>query len=358
MSHQQSSGFTYQQAGVDNASAGRAKDRIGDMVRQTYTADVLGDFGHFGGMFRSPGDRSSILVSSADSVGTKVLLAVHAGRHDGIGVDLVNHCVNDILCTGARPLFFLDYFATSSLDEAVLGDIVAGMTTACHDAGCALIGGETAQLPGIYRENTYDLAGFIVGSVGEESIIDGSSIRPGHVVIGLPSNGLHTNGYSLARAVLGLTDSDAATLQGRLDEYVSELGEALGDALLRPHRSYLNLVQPYIDRGVITGMAHITGGGIRGNLERIIPDDCVAVIETGSWTTPPLFDLIQQRGEVASTEMFAVFNMGIGFILVVDETSAESIVTSEPDAYRIGYISSADSPSGRVILTGPGLDQE
>ncbi len=356
MSQQKPSGFTYQQAGVDNTSAGRAKDRIGEMVRQTYTADVLGDFGHFGGMFRSPGGGSEILVSSADSVGTKVLLAVHADRHDGIGIDLVNHSVNDILCCGARPLFFLDYFATSSLEESVLGDIVAGMATACQDAGCALIGGETAQLPGIYQENTYDLAGFIVGTVDEQSIIDGSAIRPGHALVGLKSNGLHTNGYSLARAVFGLTEGDPGTLRERLDAHYPELGESLGEALLRPHRSYLSMATRYIEQGIVAGMAHITGGGIRGNLERIIPDDCTAMVDTSSWQPIPLFELIREHGQVEPAEMFDVFNMGIGFILVVDEAAAEQIVEQEEDAVLIGTVTASDVSEDRVKLVGPGFE--
>jgi phosphoribosylformylglycinamidine cyclo-ligase len=353
VSEQQPKGFTYERAGVDNTGASRAKDRIGDLIRQTYTKDVLGDFGHFGGMFRSPGGGSSILVSSADSVGTKVLLAVHAGQHGGIGIDLVNHSVNDILCCGARPLFFLDYFATSSLNEEMLAEIVAGMTSACRESGCALIGGETAQLPGIYQESTYDLAGFIVGVVDEQAIIDGSRIEPGHVIVGLASNGLHTNGYSLARAVLGLADEEPGIIQQRLSEHVPELGESLGDALLRPHKPYLDTVYPWVEQGGIAGMAHVTGGGIVGNLSRIIPDNCSAVIDPESWETPALFELIQARGDVSTSEMFDVFNMGIGFVLVTDQERASQILGHETGAWRIGEIRQAGESDKRVVLGEP-----
>lgn len=351
MNDRDAPGFTYRQAGVDNSSGARAKERIGAMIRQTYTGDVLGDFGHFGGMFRAPVGRSPILVSSADSVGTKVLLAVHADRHQGIGIDLVNHSVNDILCCGARPLFFLDYFATSSLDETALADIVAGLSTACQDAGCALIGGETAQLPGIYQESTYDLAGFIVGSVEQDQIVDGSAITPGQVIVGFASDGLHTNGYSLARAVFGLNERAVSLVQDRLSEFIPELGESLGDALLRPHRSYLHALNPYIEEQIISGMAHITGGGIAGNLERIIPDDCVAMINVDSWERPPLFELIQERGNVPSSEMYDVFNMGIGFIAVADESTASRIVSKDSNALIIGQVIPGQTSDDRVVLS-------
>ncbi len=351
MNERQASGFTYQQAGVDNTSGARAKERIGQLIRQTYTDGVLGDFGHFGGMFRSPEGASTVLVSSADSVGTKVLLAVHAGRHDGIGMDLVNHSVNDILCCGARPLFFLDYFATSSLDQDVLADLVEGMSHACQAAGCALIGGETAQLPGIYQESTYDLAGFIVGVVEEERIIDGAAIKPGDAVIGFPSNGLHTNGYSLARAVFGLTGDDTSAIREHLSEHVPELGETLGDALLRPHRPYLQMIIPFVEQGLLSGMAHITGGGIVGNLERIIPAGCAAEIDVRSWEPPAIFTLLQQRGNVPVDEMFNVFNMGIGFIAVADESASKQIIAGEPDATVIGYVRRSTEPDARVHLS-------
>jgi phosphoribosylformylglycinamidine cyclo-ligase len=349
---QQPDGLTYQQAGVDISSGARAKERIGQLIRETYTENVLGDFGHFGGMFRAHPGSSQILVSSADSVGTKVLLAILAGRHDGIGIDLVNHSLNDILCCGARPLFFLDYFATSQLDEQVLADLVEGMSRACQEAGCALIGGETAQLPGVYHDNTYDLAGFIVGSVDEERIIDGSAIKPGQSVVGLASNGLHTNGYSLARAVFGLTGDDGEEIKARLNEHPDELGETIGDALLRPHRSYLPQITPHLESPQLAGLAHITGGGIVGNLERIIPDNCVADIDVERWTRPPIFDLIQQRGNVSADEMFDVFNMGIGMIMITDPELAEHVTTQGEDAMIIGEIRASSEEQSRVHLSG------
>jgi phosphoribosylformylglycinamidine cyclo-ligase len=349
---QQSDGFTYQQAGVDIAGGARAKERIGELIRQTYNENVLGDFGHFGGMFRVHPGASQILVSSADSVGTKVLLAVLSGRHEGIGIDLVNHSVNDILCVGAKPLFFLDYFATSNLDDEVLTDLVAGMSQACQDAGCALIGGETAQLPGVYQENTYDLAGFIVGSVDESRIIDGSSIAPGQKIVGLASNGLHTNGYSLARAVFGLDDDNLGSIESILNEQPDELGETIGAALLRPHRSYLSDVAPYLESSGLTGLAHITGGGIVGNLERIIPENCVAEIEVGSWATPPIFTLIQQRGNVSASEMFDVFNMGVGMIMVAESELATRIAENHKEATIIGEIRSGSGTDQGVLLRG------
>ncbi|MEX2426202.1 MAG: phosphoribosylformylglycinamidine cyclo-ligase [Thermomicrobiaceae bacterium] len=352
MSDRQPSGFTYQQAGVDSKSGSRAKERIGNLVRRTYTDGVLGDFGHFGGMFRVPGDSSQVLVSSADSVGTKVLLAVHAGRHEGIGIDLVNHSVNDILCCGAKPLFFLDYFATSSLDEAVLTELVEGMSQACRTAGCALIGGETAQLPGIYKESTYDLAGFIVGSVTADQIIDGSRINAGQSIVGFKSNGLHTNGYSLARAVFGLDGDDQAGIRVRLEEFIPELDETLGDALLKPHTSYLSVISTYLESGSVAGLAHVTGGGIVGNLERIIPDSLTASIDIHAWQPGPLFHLIQSTGSIAASEMFDVFNMGIGFIAVMDRPLAEQLVEVESSAAIIGEIRESDPAEGRVELTG------
>jgi phosphoribosylformylglycinamidine cyclo-ligase len=346
--------YTYQQAGVDNKRGAQAKERIGELIRHTYTDGVLGDFGHFGGMFRARQGVSQILVSSADSVGTKVLLAVHAARHDQIGVDLVNHSVNDILCVGATPLFFLDYFATSALDAGVLEDIVEGLSRACRDAGCALVGGETAQLPGIYHESTYDLAGFIVGTVEEDRIIDGSQIQPGHKLVGFASDGLHTNGYSLARAVFGLAGTDTGQIRATLEAQVPELGESLGDALLRPHRSYLQALKPFLENPSLSGLAHITGGGIVGNLERIIPKTCQAVVETSAWETPRLFRLVEQRGNVSREEMFQVFNMGIGFIAVAEPELADEMVASEPGAQIIGEIREATSEHLRVILTGVG----
>jgi phosphoribosylformylglycinamidine cyclo-ligase len=346
------SGYTYRDAGVDSTAGSRAKEHIGQLVRGTYNDQVLGDFGHFGGMFLSPGGGDAVLVSSADSVGTKVLLAVHSGQHQSIGIDLVNHCVNDILCCGARPLFFLDYFATSVLDEEILADLVSGMAQACKEAGCALIGGETAQLPGIYREGTYDLAGFIVGSVDRDAIIDGSAIEAGQAVVGFASNGLHTNGYSLARAVFGLEGDDHEGIKNRLQHDWSPLGESLGEALLRPHPSYLGSVTELASIERPTGLAHITGGGIAGNLERIIPEQCTAEIHAAAWEHLPIFDLVQRTGDVDASEMYRVFNMGIGYIAVVSRETAETFCNGRSDAFLIGEIRRAESDGKRVEIRG------
>jgi phosphoribosylformylglycinamidine cyclo-ligase len=226
------------------------------------------------------------------------------------------------------------------------------MSSACQDAGCALIGGETAQLPGIYRESTYDLAGFIVGSVEQDRIIDGSAIKPGHVLVGFASNGLHTNGYSLARAVFGLTDADAASIRERLGQQLAGLGETLGEALLRPHMSYLPVISRCLESFPLAGLAHVTGGGIAGNLERIIPDGATAVVDACSWIAPAIFPLIQEHGDVRASEMFQVFNMGIGFIAVADEPTGQAITNREPGAAIIGSIEAADSSSHRVVLSG------
>lgn len=353
MTHEDSGGGqTYRDAGVDITGGDRAKQNISQIIRSTYTDGVLGGFGHFGGMYRAPSGAGQILVSSADSVGTKVLLAVHAGTHTSIGIDLVNHSVNDILCCGARPLFFLDYFATSSLDESTLNQIVEGMASACRDAGCALIGGETAQLPGIYRENTYDLAGFIVGAVQEDRIIDGSAVEPGQVVIGFESNGLHTNGYSLARSVFGLNGEDVSAIRSRLEQHEPSLGETIGEALLRPHRSYLPLLDRLESIARPTALAHVTGGGIRGNLERVIPEHCHAVIDTSSWSPPEVFELIQERGNVAKQEMFDVFNMGIGLLAVVPAGEVDEITAAMSEARIVGEIRESRDDDERVTMLG------
>jgi len=329
---------SYRSAGVDIDAADSAKDRIAARVAATHGVSVLRGVGLFGGFFRAPqSDGSVVLVSSADSVGTKVLLASLLGEHRGIGVDLVNHCVNDILACGARPLFFLDYYATPRLVEQDLEQIIDGMTDACQAAGCALIGGETAQLPGIYQTDSYDLAGFIVGEVEENRIIDGSGIREGDVVIGLPSAGLHTNGFTLARAALGLDGSRDEAIE-RLAAAPDWSDRSLGELLMTPHRSYLSAVAPFLDQGVINGMAHITGGGIAGNLARVVPHGLGADINTAAWTPTPLFGEIQRRGEIAASEMFKVFNMGIGFVLVARPEDAPDIVRDIDGARAIGHV--------------------
>jgi phosphoribosylformylglycinamidine cyclo-ligase len=309
----------YRQAGVDLEAGGETVRRIKSIARSTFTSGVLSDIGSFGGLFQLDRDRyrEPVLVSSADGVGTKLKVAFATGRHDSIGADLVNHCVNDILVQGAAPLFFLDYLATGRLSPEIAEQIIAGIGRACRDNGCALIGGETAEMPGFYRDGEYDLAGFIVGVVERAKVIDGRGIVPGDTLIGLPSAGLHTNGYSLARHVLferaGLTP----------DTFVADLATTVGDALLAPHRSYLGAMRPLVDAGLVKAMAHITGGGITDNLPRVLPPGCAASVDRAAWTVPPIFTVIQQYGDIASDEMARVFNMGIGLIVVTAPNDAD-----------------------------------
>jgi len=309
------SGFNYKQSGVDIDEGTRAVDLMKKEVRKTYNDNVLSDLGHFGGLYRAdfPGVRKPILVASTDGVGTKMKVASLAGDYSTVGMDLVNHCVNDILVQGAMPLFFMDYLACGSLDASVASSIVTGLARACTSNGLALLGGETAEMPGFYKHGDYDVAGTIVGVVDEEGIIDGSAIEPGQTIIGLPSSGLHTNGYSLARAVLfeksGLTVSDTPDPLG---------GETVGEALLKVHRSYLNEMKPLLNLKLVTGMAHITGGGIPGNLVRILPDGCGALI-TPVWEVPPIFSVIGRLGSVDDSEMRRAFNMGAGFLFTTSQ---------------------------------------
>lgn len=348
---------SYRSAGVDIDAGDAVKDRIAARVAETHGISVLRGVGLFGGFFRAPkSDGEVVLVSSADSVGTKVLLAALMGVHHGIGIDLVNHSVNDILACGARPLFFLDYYATPRLNERDLEQIIDGMSEACTAAKCALVGGETAQLPGIYQPNSYDLAGFIVGEVLENRIIDGSRIREGDVVVGLPSSGLHTNGFTLARAALGL-DGERETALGRLAAVPAWADRPLGEILMAPHRSYLDDVMPLLEREMVRGMAHITGGGIAGNLSRVIPAGLVANIDTGAWVPGAVFGAIQRGGEVADAEMYRVFNMGIGFVLVVSPDDADVVVGSLNDSRVIGTVARS-SDRQRVSLNGLQGDSE
>ncbi len=347
---------SYRAAGVDIDAAEAAKDEIATRVAATHNVSVLRGVGLFGGFFRAPkSDGEVVLVASADSVGTKVLVASLAGHHYPIGIDLVHHCVNDILACGARPLFFLDYYATPKLDPAALREIIRGLTDACKDAGCALIGGETAQLPGIYQPGTYDLAGFVVGAVKESRIIDGSSIQDGDVVIGFPSSGLHTNGYSLARLALGL-DGDPNDAQSKLTEPLDgSLSLTLKDLLLLPHRSYLPQISPLLDLGIPQGMAHITGGGIAGNVSRIIPDGLLAEFDLNSWVPDPIFSIIQERGSISDDEMFKVFNMGIGFVVVVRPADVDRTLNEADEARVVGRIVSAtDEANVRFVRNGDG----
>ncbi len=314
----------YKDSGVDIEAGDETVRRIRKLARSTFTPGVMSDIGSFGGLFRlDPARfRDPVLVSSADGVGTKLKVAFLAGRHDTVGADLVNHCVNDILVQGAEPLFLLDYLATGRLSPAVAEQVISGMVRACRENGCALIGGETAEMPGFYADGEYDLAGFIVGAVDCDCVIDGRTIQPGDVLIGLPSSGLHTNGYSLARSILfdnlGLT----------VNSVVEELGETVADALLRIHRSYLPIVKPLLARSLVKGIAHITGGGIPGNLSRILPAGTGARVNPASWTTPPLFAFLQRAGAVTTDEMFRAFNMGIGLILVCSPEHLDDVQAS------------------------------
>ena len=332
--------ITYRRSGVDIDAANDAVRRMRDTVRGTFTPGVLTDVGSFGGMFSLAAfsDMSSpVLVSSIDGVGTKLKVAILTNRHDTIGRDLVNHCVNDILVQGARPLFFLDYFATGKLNPQVVADVVKGVADGCRDAGCALIGGETAEMPGLYADGDYDLAGCITGIVDRSRIVDGSKIMPGDTVVGLASNGLHTNGYALARAVLLDGDTGLSPF-----EHVAALGHTLGEELLAAHRCYAPSVQPVLDEIDVHGMAHLTGGGFYENIPRVLPADCSVTIERRTWPVPPIFSLIQERGSVPEPEMYRTFNMGIGFVLIVPAEQAPSIAhrlnTLGESAYIIGNV--------------------
>jgi phosphoribosylformylglycinamidine cyclo-ligase len=314
-------GLSYRDAGVDRAAAERAKNRIGEIVASTDVEGVLSAVGSFGGLFRVPaGLRSPVLVSSADGVGTKLKVAIRAGRHDTVGHDLVNHCVDDILVEGARPLFFLDYIGMGALDEGVVEALVEGIARGCRQNGCALLGGETAEMPDFYAPGEYDLAGFIVGIVEEEGRPGAHRARPGDQLVGLASDGFHTNGYSLLRRLL------FDRLELDLDDPFPEADASVGDLLLRVHRSYLAPVHPLIQQGRVSALAHITGGGIPGNLNRSIPDSLQARVDPSSWELPPEFRGVMNAGGIAESEMFETFNMGVGLILVVPETEAGGVV--------------------------------
>ena len=321
----------YKASGVDIDAGNETDRRIRSLARSTFTPAVLSEIGSFGGLFRLDRDRyrEPVLVSSADGVGTKLKVAFMTGRHDTVGADLVNHCVNDILVQGAEPLFFLDYLATGRLAPAVAEQVISGVARACRENGCALIGGETAEMPGFYADGEYDIAGFIVGVVEKANVIDGRAIAPGDVLIGLASAGLHTNGYSLARRVF----FDVAGWQP--ETFVDELGTTIGDALLAPHISYLAVVRPLIEHGLVKGLAHITGGGITENLPRTLPDGCAAEIDVRSWRVPPIFRLLEERGTIARDEMFRAFNMGVGLVIVCDGADAEHVISLASAAARV-----------------------
>jgi phosphoribosylformylglycinamidine cyclo-ligase len=341
----------YKQAGVDIEAGNEVVRRIRSLARATSTPGVLSEIGSFGGLFRldAAGIQDPVLVASADGVGTKLRLAFLTGVHRTIGVDLVNHCVNDILVQGAQPLFFLDYLATGRLDPEVAVQVVEGLSEACRKNGCALLGGETAEMPGFYADGEYDVAGFIVGAVSRDRIIDGKGIGPGDALIGVPSSGLHTNGYSLARRIV----FDLAGL--RVDSPVPDLGTTIGAALLEPHRSYLPLIRPILPSGLIKGMAHITGGGITDNLPRMLPNGTAARIDRSAWQVPPLFQWLQRTGKVPDDDMLRTFNMGIGLIIACGEDSTDRVLADlagagEPHATRIGRVT-GDGEGVRYVAT-------
>jgi phosphoribosylformylglycinamidine cyclo-ligase len=311
----------YKEAGVDLDAADRAKDRLKAMVASTRDENTLSELGLFGGLYAVPGNVSNpVLVSSADGVGTKLKVAFLAGRHDTVGQCLVNHCVNDILVQGARPLFFLDYLATGAMDEGVVTEVVAGVAKACGENGCALLGGETAQMPDFYAEDEYDLAGFIVGVVERDRVLDGSRVAEGDVLIGLPSSGLHTNGYTLARNIV----FDQMGL--RVEDEMPELGRTVADVLLDVHRSYLRPLTPLLKADAIHALVHVTGGGLPGNLPRVLPQGLGAEVDRGSWDPGPLFRLLQRAGDVDRDEMYRVFNMGVGMIAVVATDRVDGVL--------------------------------
>ena len=331
----------YAVAGVDIHLANEVKGTVGQQARATFRPEVIGS-GFFGSMFQLKQYDEPVLVSSVDGVGTKLKIASLLGKNDTVGMDIVNHCVNDILCCGAEPLFFLDYIAMGKLVPKQVEAIISGLVQACQEVGCSLIGGETAEMPGIYSEMNYDLVGFIVGVVERKNIIGGSSIVPDDVILGLPSSGLHTNGYSLVRRVFGIDANPS-----RLNEFYPELGKSLGEELLQVHRCYYPQLKPALP--LIKGIAHITGGGFVGNIPRILPQDLAAHLHNDSWDILPIFKLIQENGNIKEAEMYQVFNMGIGMTLVCSPPQVAKIVSILPQAKTVGKIIKRESEE-RVII--------
>jgi phosphoribosylformylglycinamidine cyclo-ligase len=332
----------YAQAGVDISAADKTKDLIKEIVRPSFGPEVMTDIGHFGAFFKMGQYKDPVLVSSSDGVGTKLKIAVLMDKHDTVGVDLVNHCVNDILCCGAHPLFMLDYIAVGKLMPHKVAAIVSGLAQACANVGCALIGGETAEMPGIYRSGDYDLVGFVVGVVERAQVITGEKNAEGDCVLGIPSSGLHTNGYSLVRKVFGI-DRDPMNLK----MVYPELGGTLGEALLQPHRCYYNDLKPIL--GGVRGLAHITGGGLVGNIPRILPGGLSVEIERSAWQVPALFELIQKQGAVKDNEMYRVFNMGIGMVVIAGQPDVDKLRAAIPEMKVIGRVVKANG-SERVVI--------
>jgi len=336
---------TYKEAGVDVDAGDEAVDRIRSTVRETFTPGVLADIGAFGSFFElDVGDMEQpVLVSSIDGVGTKLKVAARAGRYDTVGQDLVNHCVNDMAVCGAEPLYFLDYYGVGSLDPDTAASVVDGFATACTENGCALVGGEIAEMPDVYAEEDFDLVGTVVGVVDKADILQGEDIAPGDVLLGLPSTGIHTNGYTLARTVLFDRYS--------VDDCPSELGGmSIGEALLRVHRSYLDPIQSLTAADLATGLVHVTGGGLPGNLRRVIPDGCEAAVDYNAWERPALFSLIQSMGEVPEADMRRTFNLGIGLVAIVRDAEVDEAVERLEAVgeapVRIGQVERAGEDSG------------
>lgn len=327
-------GMTYKAAGVDLDAAARAKRSFSALLASTRDARTLSGLGAFGGCYAVPGDMAEpVLVASADGVGTKLKVAFAAARHDTVGRDLVNHCVNDVLVQGARPLFFLDYLAACALDDGVARAVVEGIAQGCRDNACVLLGGETAEMPGFYAPGEYDLAGFVVGAVERDRLLDGQAVRPGHRLVGLASDGLHTNGYTLARSIvserMGLNMDDA---------FPGEGGATVADVLLRVHRSYLGVAGPLLEAGAISAMAHVTGGGIEENLPRALPAGLGARVDCAAWPAPPLFEALAEAGQVETREMHRVFNMGVGMVLVVPPERLDDALGGAGEAWEIGEV--------------------
>ncbi len=319
----------YQAAGVNFGVAAQAKDLIKRQASSTYGPEVLSGVGFFGGLYAFPGYQEPVLVSSCDGVGTKLMIARVLDRHDTVGIDIVNHCVNDILCCGAAPLFFQDYIAMGKLEPLTVEALARGMASACREVGCALIGGETAEMPGMYATSDYDLVGFIVGVVERSNIISGKKIAVGDVVIGLASNGLHTNGFSLVRRIFG-TDSPV------LNTFYPELGRTLADELLRPHRAYYRELKPLLP--LVKGIAHITGGGLVDNLPRVLPASLMVRLHRRTWSEPPIFSMISERARVTDKEMFHIFNMGIGMALICSPYDSRQVLKELKEAKAIGEV--------------------
>jgi len=342
----------YADAGVNIAVADDAKQRIRHLASRTFTPAVLGGIGGFGALFALDLKRwkEPVLVSSCDGVGTKLKIAMAMGVHSTVGGDLVNHCINDILVQGAEPLFFLDYLAMGKLDASVVEQLVDGMSRCCRKAGCALIGGETAEMPGFYQPGEYDLAGFIVGAVERAKVLNGKAVKPGDTLLALPSAGLHTNGYSLARKLV------FEVAKHKPDTYVAEVGNKIGAELMKPHLCYAPALKTIVARGWVSAMAHITGGGLPGNLPRVLPSGVKAIIDLDAWPIPPIFKYLAKLGEIETDELLQSFNMGVGMVVVVPAAFVKEVEADlkrrREKFYRIGRIERGDTGKARLVYSG------